>query len=126
MQFKALSHRVTPALFVNYIKRLGMKKLLAIISFMLLAAPAFAEEAAHAAASEGTGLMAIGAGIVLGLAALGGGIGQGLAVSSGLEAVGRNPSAAGTVQMNMIIGLAFIETLVILSFVISFSLLGKV
>lgn len=102
-----------------------MKKLIGIITLALLASPAFAEAATSAASGGDSGLIAVGAGIVLGLAALGGGIGQGLAVSSGLEAVGRNPSAADNVQKNMIIGLVFIETLVIFSFVIAFFLQGK-
>ena len=62
----------------------------------------------------------------MGLAALGGTLGQGKAISSGLDAIGRNPSAQGKIFIPMLIGLAFVESLVILSFVIAFFLQGAV
>jgi F-type H+-transporting ATPase subunit c len=71
------------------------------------------------------GLIALGAGVGLGLAAAGGGIGQGLAVASALESIGRNPNAVTRIQPQMIIGLAFIESLVIYALVIAFILSGK-
>jgi F-type H+-transporting ATPase subunit c len=49
----------------------------------------------------------------LGLAAIGSGIGLGLAVSKAMEAMGRQPEAAGKIQIAMIIGCAFIEALTI-------------
>ena len=60
------------------------------------------------------------------LAGLGGGIGQGNAVNGGLQGVARNPQTAGTIQTQMIIGLAFIESLVIYGLVIAFMLQGKI
>ncbi|MCL4125779.1 UNVERIFIED_CONTAM: hypothetical protein GTU68_019367 [Idotea baltica] len=59
----------------------------------------------------------------MGVAALGGTLSQGKAVSSALEAIGRNPSSGGEVFLPLILGMAFIESLVILSFVIAFSML---
>ncbi len=59
------------------------------------------------------GMMALGYPIGVGLAALGAGIGLGNAVGSGLEAMGRQPEAAGKLLINMIIGCAFIEALAI-------------
>ena len=56
--------------------------------------------------------LALGAGLAVGVAALGGGIGQGIAVSSALEGIARNPSAAGQIFTPMIIGLALVESLV--------------
>ena len=56
----------------------------------------------------------------------GGGIGQGIAVSSALEGIARNPSAAGQIFTPMIIGLALIESLVIYGLVIAFILQGKI
>ncbi|MCH8077263.1 MAG: ATP synthase F0 subunit C [SAR324 cluster bacterium] len=70
--------------------------------------------------------MALGAGLAVGVAALGGGIGQGIAVSSALEGIARNPSAAGQIFTPMIIGLALIESLVIYGLVIAFILQGKI
>lgn len=108
---------------MNSIKSIASKISLAVL-FLSLATPAFAEEAA--AATSGLGIVGLGAGFAIGLAALGGGIGQGKAVSAGLEAIGRNPSAAGKVLTPMILGLVFIEVMVILSFVIALGLSGKI
>ena len=62
--------------------------------------------------------MAIGKAIAISLAALGAGLGQGRAVASAMEGIGRNPAAAGKLFVPMILGLVFMESLVILSFVI--------
>lgn len=83
---------------------------------------AFAEEAV---ASGNSGWIPVGAGIAIGMAALGGTLGQSKAVSSALDAAGRNPSASGKLLTPMILGLVFIESLVILSFVIAFTMAGK-
>ncbi len=80
---------------------------------------------ALAADGEGVGGMAaLGAAIAMGVAALGGTLSQGKAVSSALDSIGRNPSAASKMLMPMIIGLVLIESLVILSFVIAIQLAG--
>lgn len=49
----------------------------------------------------------------LGLAAIGSALGLGRAVSAAMEAIGRQPEAAGRIQTAMIIGSAFIEALTI-------------
>ena len=51
--------------------------------------------------------------IGLGIAVIGSGFGLGKAVSSAMEAIGRQPEAAGRIQTAMIIGCAFIEALTI-------------
>ncbi len=51
--------------------------------------------------------------IGLGIAALGSAFGLGRAVSSAMEAIGRQPEAAGKIQTSMIIGCAFIEAITI-------------
>ncbi len=56
----------------------------------------------------------------LGLAALGAGLGLGRAVGSAMEAIGRQPEAAGRIQINMIIGAAFIEALAIYALISPF------
>lgn len=61
----------------------------------------------------------------LGLAALGSGIGLGNAVNGAMNAMGRQPEAAGKIQVAMLIGLAFIEALTIYAFVAVFVLQGK-
>jgi len=65
---------------------------------------------------------AVGAGIAIGLAALGGALGQGRAAAAALEGISRNPGAAARIQTPMILGLALIESLVLLGFVIAFFL----
>lgn len=56
----------------------------------------------------------------LGIAALGSGIGLGRAVGSAVEAMGRQPEAAGRIQTAMIIGCAFIEALTIYALISPF------
>ena len=81
-------------------------------------------DAAFAAEGAAVGSAALGAGIAMGLAALGGCVGQGKAAGAAFDSIGRNPSAAGKLQTPMIIGLVFIESLVILSFAIAYLMIG--
>lgn len=101
------------------------KLILATLGGVVLTAGQVLAETTAATSSSGSSTVGIGAGLAIGAAALGGGLGQGKAVSSALEAVGRNPSASGKVLTPMVLGLVFIETLVIFSFVIAFFLQGK-
>ena len=80
--------------------------------------------AAEEAATTALASMPIGVGLTMGVAVAGGAIGQGLAIASGLEAIGRNPSAAGEVASRMLVGLAFVESLVILAFATGYLLLN--
>lgn len=59
--------------------------------------------------------------IGLGLAALGSGIGLGNAVGGAMNAIGRQPEAAGKIQLAMLLGCAFIEALTIYALVVYFS-----
>jgi F-type H+-transporting ATPase subunit c len=101
-----------------------MKRLISLATLLILTVPAlaFAEEGG----AHGMTVTGIGAGLAIGLAALGGGLGQGKAVSAALESIGRNPSASGSLFTPMLLGLVFVETLVIFSFVIALKLAGKV
>ena len=104
-------------------RKLGALFTLTALSMLSFASSAFAaEEAGH---SGNGGIVAIGAGIAIGVAALGGGLGQGKLVSAALESIGRNPSASGKLLTPMVLGLVFVETLVIFSFVVAYFLLGK-
>jgi len=104
------------------------KKLLFVMTGVLLltlASPALAEEAAGAAPGGGNALAAqyLAAALVLGLAAFAGAFGQARAIAAACTSMGRNPGAAGPVRITMIIGVAFIESLVIYALLISFMLL---
>ncbi len=62
---------------------------------------------------------AIGAAIVVGLAALGGAIGMGIAIAKSNEGVSRQPEAAGEIRTVMMLGLVFIETVVIYALIVA-------
>jgi F-type H+-transporting ATPase subunit c len=55
--------------------------------------------------------------LAVGVAAIGSGLGLGKAVGAAMEAMGRQPEAAGKIQTGMIIGAAFIEALTIYALV---------
>lgn len=67
-----------------------------------------------------TELGILGAAIGAGLAAIGAGIGIGKIGSSAMEAIGRQPEAAGKVRTNMIIVAALIEGVALFALVICF------
>lgn len=103
-----------------------MKRFGLFITLILALSPAlaFASEGGAAGTVE-SGMIAIGAGLAIAVAVLGAGLGQGKAVAAALEAIGRNPSAAGQLTTPLIIGLVFMEALGILSFVVAYLLQGK-
>jgi F-type H+-transporting ATPase subunit c len=61
----------------------------------------------------------------VGLAAIGSALGIGNAVGKAMEAMGRQPEAAGKIQVGMIIGCAMIEALTIYALLVVFILMGK-
>ncbi len=67
---------------------------------------------------------AVGAGIAIGLGALGGSLGQGRAAAAALEGVSRNPGASGKILTPMILGLALIESLVLIALLIAYLLMA--
>jgi F-type H+-transporting ATPase subunit c len=71
-------------------------------------------------AAAATGLNAVGATIGAGLAVIGAGIGIGKIGSSAMDAIGRQPEAAGDVRMSMIIGAALIEGAALFAIVVCF------
>jgi F-type H+-transporting ATPase subunit c len=95
----------------------------ATLALALMAIPAMAQAGGATADNQFTvdGYKALAGGLGFGLAAGLGGIGQGLIGSRAVEGAARNPGAAGTVQTMMIIGLALIESLVLLALVIVFA-----
>jgi F-type H+-transporting ATPase subunit c len=62
-------------------------------------------------------------GICIAIATIGTGIGQGMAVNGAMQGISRQPEAAGTIGTNLIIGLAFIESLAIYALVVALLLL---
>jgi len=71
---------------------------------------------------QGDGVMAakaIGAALAIGIGGLGPALGIGMAVRGAMEAIGRNPEAAGDIRTTMIIGAALAEAVAIYAFVIA-------
>jgi F-type H+-transporting ATPase subunit c len=62
----------------------------------------------------------IGRGLVYGLGAIGPGIGIGFLVGKSVEAMARQPEAAGMVRTTMFLGIAFVEALALFGFVLAF------
>ncbi len=60
------------------------------------------------------------AGFAYGLAAIGPGIGIGYIVGKSVEAMARQPEAAGMVRTTMFLGIAFTEALALIGFVVVF------
>jgi F-type H+-transporting ATPase subunit c len=103
------------------------KKLVPAVAFamtFLMPLVALADDGGDANAFNVKAWAAAGAGFAIGLGVLGGGLGQGRAAAAALEGISRNPGAAGRIQTPMILGLALIESLVLLAFVIAFFLQG--
>ncbi len=118
------------------------KKILSVIITMLLllamglcfGTVAFAEEAAadtaqaqaaeeateSAEAEDGSlGAKAIAAAIVVGIAAAAGAIAMGIAISKSAESMARQPEASGKINSAMMLGLVFIETLIIYALIVA-------
>jgi len=110
-------------------KEKAMKKVQSAMAFFAVfatAAVAMAQEGAEAVHHGGSGLMALAIGLGIGIAALGGALGQSRAAAAALEGIARNPNASDKVFVPMILGLAFIESLVLFAWVLMFMLLGKI
>ncbi|HEY3769193.1 MAG TPA: ATP synthase F0 subunit C [Candidatus Angelobacter sp.] len=99
-----------------------MKKLtflLLILAVILtVASPVYAQTSG--AAPAGNWAVPIGVGLGMGLAAGLAGLGQGKVAGSVAEALARNPGARAGIQLALFIGLAFIESLVLFTFVLLF------
>lgn len=110
---------------------MSKKKLIAVLSLLLIfgmVSFALAEDGSSKALGIGIlfGAIAIGCGLGIGVAALGTGIAMGNAINAALSGIARNPEATGKIQMNMILGLALVESLCIYALVISLIMVIKI
>ncbi len=98
-----------------------MRKFVMLMFVMLmasiLAVPAFAQ---GGTATTGTNWVALTSGFAIALAAGLAALGQGKVASAACDALGRNPAARPGIQLALILGLAFIESLVLFTLVIIF------
>ena len=91
-------------------KKTAIVVMVAFLAVMVLAPAAMAQDNA---AGGGKALGALAVAIGMGAAAFGCGLGQGRIASAACEGMARNPGAAGPIRAAMILGLVFVETLVL-------------
>ncbi|MFN0084135.1 MAG: ATP synthase F0 subunit C [Blastocatellia bacterium] len=91
---------------------------LGLMAAAFMAGPALAQGPAAEASNHNSGLGFIAAVVGFAIAAGLCGLGQGRVAAAACEGMARNPSAYNRVQLALILGLAFIETLVIFTFVV--------
>lgn len=86
------------------------------LAALFMASPAFAQAAGGGSATPSW--VPIGAGIGMAIASGLCGLGQGRAAASATEAVARNPGARAGIMTMLMLGLAFMESLALFTFVI--------
>ena len=73
-----------------------------------------------------SGLIAIAATLVLCVTAFGTALGQGKTASHAMDAIARQPEAAGDIRGSLILSLALMEALTIYGMLIAFMLVAKI
>ena len=61
----------------------------------------------------------LAAGLAIGLGSFGPAIGIGMLAAKAMESLGRNPEAAGPIQLNMLLAIAFAEAIAIYALVVA-------
>ena len=101
-------------------------KLVVALLPVLIAGVALAADGAASNAYDMKGYIALAAGLGIGIAAFGGALGQARASAAALEGIARNPGAQSKIFTPMLLALAFIESLVIFTWIIEFFLFQKI
>lgn len=97
------------------------KKVFVLLALLMMASPMmFAQANAPAAGDAHAQWVVISAGFAMALASSLCGLAQGKAIASAVEGMARNPGAAKAIQLAMLIGLAFIESLALYTLLIVF------
>jgi len=91
------------------------------LAAVLVAVPAFAQEAAGRSGPSDAGWVAITAGFAMAIASAGCAMAQGKATAAAAEGLARNPGARPGIQLALILGLALIESLALYTLVIMFA-----
>ena len=73
-----------------------------------------------------SGLIAIAAAIAIAVSTLGPGIAQGITAGKAMDAIARQPEAAGNIRSTMILALGLMEALTIYGLLIAFMLVAKI
>lgn len=71
-------------------------------------------------------LFALAAAFAIGFSTFGPAMAQGKAAAAAMEAMGRQPEAAGEIRTSLILALAFMEALTIFGLLIAFLLVGSI
>jgi F-type H+-transporting ATPase subunit c len=93
----------------------------ALMALLLIAMPAYAQGGNAAATGGRDWAVPLASGLGIGIAAGLAGLGQGRVGGAACEAMARNPAARPAIQLALILGLAFIESLVLFTLVIIFA-----
>ena len=88
------------------------------LAVLCMASPAFAQSGGGSSAPS---WVPIGAGIGMAIASGLCGLGQGRVAGSAAEAMARNPGARAGIQLVLVLGLAFIESLALFTLLIIFA-----
>jgi len=91
----------------------NFKTVLFLAVLMLIAVPAFGQESSQAASGGFTLHVAFAMAIASSFC----GMAQGKAIAAAAEGIARNPGAAGAIRILLLLGLAFIESLALFTFV---------
>ena len=73
-----------------------------------------------------SGLIAIAAAIAIAVSTIAPAIGQGLTAAKAMEAIARQPEAAGDIRTSLILSLGMMEALTIYGLLIAFMLVAKI
>ena len=73
-----------------------------------------------------SGTIAIAAALVLSLTAAATALAQGITASHAMDAIARQPEAAGNIRGSLILSLALMEALTIYGMLVAFMLVGKI
>ena len=73
-----------------------------------------------------SGIIALAAALAMAISTLGPAIGQGLTASKAMEAIARQPEAAGDIRSTLILSLGLMEALTIYGLLIAFMLVAKI
>ncbi len=91
-------------------------KLMMVLALMMIALPTFAQDGS--ASTSGGFVLPVAFAIALASGLCG--LAQGKAIASAVEGIARNPGAGGAIRTALILGLAFIESLVLFTLIIVF------
>ncbi|PSH04400.1 MAG: ATPase [Acidobacteria bacterium] len=94
--------------------------LFSVLAMLMLATPTFAQAAPVAAAAAGINWVAIISGAAMAVVASVAALGQARIAIAACEGMSRNPGARAGIQLVVILGLAFVESLVLFTLVVVF------